>query len=662
MKALFFSTGLCFFGIQTFGQQLSSDTANRTFTLGEVVINQKQDKNNISAVQIENFAKNDVSHALALLPGVTMSAVGPRNEAMVYVRGFDLRQVPVLIDGVPVYVPYDGYVDLARFTTFDLSAIQVSKGYTSVNYGPNALGGAINLITRKPVKPFEFNGATGFISGGFRSNLNIGARLDRFYVQAGVSKLKRDNYPLSSNFTPVPNEDGGRRDNSYSNDEKYHIKVAFTPNARSEYAIAYTYQHGDKGSPLYAGSDTKNSLLTKPRYWQWPKWDKQSLYFLSNTTIDSTQSIKTRLYYDVFKNQLDSWDDAKYNTMTRPYAFSSIYNDYTLGAIVQYDKSICRRDNISASVQYKKDVHREYNVGEPQRTMSDGTFTVAAENQFNITSTLQLLTGVSYNHRNSITAQDYNSNTKTIGDYPSNSNDALNVQGGLVYKLASQQQLNFSVARKTRFATTKDRYSYRLGTAIPNPDLQAEYSLNYELGYSGTFDRLTLQGSLFLSNVHNTILSVNNVKYDSTAKIWLSQLQNTGESRYQGVEVAADYQVLNGLTAGVNYTYIHRRNITNPTLYLTDVPRHKLFVYGQYQLKDIFRVQANMEYNSGRYSTTYGVGTSPYTVFNISAAVKVWKCFSVEAGVNNIFDKNYFLVEGYPEAGRVYFGNVVYKF
>lgn len=136
--------------------QVSSDTMpGHVFKLGEVVVTAERNKglySTISASQLQFFAKTDVSKALNLLPGITLSAVGPRNEAMIYLRGFDLRQVPLFIDGIPVYIPYDGYVDLARFTTFDLAEINVSKGYTSVLYGPNALGGAINLISRKPVK------------------------------------------------------------------------------------------------------------------------------------------------------------------------------------------------------------------------------------------------------------------------------------------------------------------------------------------------------------------------------------------------------------------------------------------------------------------------------------------------------------------------------
>jgi iron complex outermembrane recepter protein len=639
---------------------------NNIFTLGEVVVTGDKSKSiggSISAQKLQDFAKNDVAKALNMLPGVSLSAVGPRNEAMVYIRGFDLRQVPLLIDGIPVYVPYDGYVDLGRFTTFDLAEVNVSKGYTSVIYGPNALGGAINLISRRPVKRFELNGASGWLSGGYRTNINIGSNWGKFYIQAGASKLHRDSFPLSNDFTGVKAEEGGSRNNAYSSDEKYNIKVGFTPNSRSEYAVSYIYQHGKKGSPVYAGMDTLNSLYKNPRYWQWPYWDKQSLYFISNTAIDSNQYIKTRLYYDQFKNQLNSYDDATYATISRPYAFKSIYDDYTFGGIAEYGINLLQsRDVVKTTLQYKQDVHREHNEGEPERTMSDKTFTAGFENEFRIIPSLTLLTGFSFNSRASIKAQNYNSTTKEITDYPLNDNNAINVQGGLIYKLNAVNSLNLAVARKTRFATTKDRYSYRLGTGIPNPDLQAEYSLNYELGYAGTFNnKLRVQAAAFYSKIHNTILSVSNVYFDATRNAWQSQLQNVGESKYLGAEAGLEYQVLQSFKAGINYTFVKRNNLTNPTIKFTDVPKNKLFGFLQYQLRNRFTVQANTEYNSKRYSTTYGVSAGSFMLLNASATVNIWRYFSIEAGVNNIADKNYTLVEGYPETGRNYFANLVYR-
>jgi iron complex outermembrane receptor protein len=101
---------------------------------------------------MREFNRDNVGDALNLLSGVTLST-NARNEKTIAIRGFDSRQVPLFMDGVPVYVPYDGYVDFSRFTTADLAAIQVAKGQPGLR--ANALGGAINLISRRPTARFR---------------------------------------------------------------------------------------------------------------------------------------------------------------------------------------------------------------------------------------------------------------------------------------------------------------------------------------------------------------------------------------------------------------------------------------------------------------------------------------------------------------------------
>ena len=106
---------------------------------------------------------------------------------------------------------------------------------------------------------------------------------------------------------------------------------------------------------------------------------------------------------------------------------------------------------------------------------------------------------------------------------------------------------------------------------------------------------------------------------------------------------------------GTNYTYLERNNLSNPTVHFTDVPNTKIFGYAQYQPIKQIQVMASTEYNSSRFSTSYGTRVPEFTLVNAMVSGKVWKNISLDAGVNNTFDTNYSLVEGYPEEGRNFF-------
>jgi len=113
------------------------------------------------------FNKGSVDQAVSILPGVTVqNSGGSRNERDVLVRGFDRFRVPLYMDGVRIYLPYDNRLDFNRFLTPDLSEIQVEKGYVSVLNGPGGEGGAINLVSRKPVKEIELEGRAGAVFDG----------------------------------------------------------------------------------------------------------------------------------------------------------------------------------------------------------------------------------------------------------------------------------------------------------------------------------------------------------------------------------------------------------------------------------------------------------------------------------------------------------------
>lgn len=644
--------------IVTFSAYSQSDTTSmqrRVFDLGEVAVTGSRDPdstNSLSSVKIEKFNRVDVAGALNTLPGISIANVGPRNESVVYVRGFDLRQVPVFIDGIPVYVPYDGYIDMGRFTTFDLSEISVSKGFSSITYGPNTMGGAINLVSRKPVREFEFNGRIGSFSGeGVRWNLNAGSNLGKFYFQLGLSQLKQDHFPLSSDFGTQMLQPDESRENAYRDDKKLSVKAGFTPNENHEIVLVYANQQGEKGTPPYLGSDPRMT----PRFWQWPKWDKENLYLLSNSSLGEKHKIKTRWYYDTFVNELFSYDDTTYTTMTRPYAFKSFYDDYSIGGNAELESHQFSNHIFKISIQAKKDVHRENNLDEPQRTFIDHTLSIGLENAYTLSS-FTFVPGISYNSRNSDKAQDYNATTEEVSDFPSNNNSAINAQLGVFYDFSTNHSLRASVSRKTRFATIKDRYSYRMGQAIPNPDLHAEVTLNYDLTYTGNIaDNFSLQASAYRSDISGIIQQIDNVEPGRF------QLQNAGDALFYGYELGADYGMIQGLNIGANYSYIRRKNETNPDIRFTNVPDHKFFGFVDYTFLKHANLLLSVENNSKRYSTSYGTQVDGYTLANARASVQIHKFVGIEGGVNNLFDRNYMLVEGFPEAGRNYFINLVLK-
>jgi len=122
-----------------------------------------------------------------------------------------------------------------------------------------------------------------------------GTQQDQWYVQASASYLDQDYFRLPDDFDTARGEDGGRRDNSRNSDRKYNLKLGYTPNETDEYSLNLIDQHGEKGTPPYAGSVTG----VNPRYWQWPYWDKQSVYYISNTAIGAHQ-LKLRIFHDTF--------------------------------------------------------------------------------------------------------------------------------------------------------------------------------------------------------------------------------------------------------------------------------------------------------------------------------------------------------------------------
>lgn len=621
------------------------------FQLGQVTVTGSPNRDltsEVGSADMKRWNTHQVSDALSLLPGIALARSGQRNETSVTVRGFDLRAVPVFMDGLPVYIPYDGNVDLARFTTYDLAMVSVQKGYSSLLYGPNALGGVINIVSRKPVRELEYDASAGMISSnGYSTNGNIGGRWQQWYLQGGFGMLHSSAYRMSADFAATDKENGGMRDNSYRADKKFTFKAGWMPADGHEYVVGYAAQTGSKGNPVYTGTDENNALFRKPRYWQWPAWNKELVYLLSKTAITGDATLKGKAYYDKFVNTTNSYDDATYTTQNKPYAFTSNYSDYTVGGGLVYEDTRFADNALSLTVQVKSDMHREHNNGEPVRHIQDAIVYVAAENVVSLSNTIVLVPGLAYSIQNNLRAEDLTANDEIVNFPEADAHAAINGQMAAFYNIDNANSLSLTLARKTRFATLKDRYSYRMGTAIPNPNLKPENAMNYDCTYTGNLgENLFCQASLYYSHITNVILSVSNVQPGK------AQTQNAGSAEFMGFDGAIRYSPTQAVTTGINGSYIRQNNLTHPSLYFIGVPSAVIRAYAIYTVLDGVRVQAGTEYNSMRYSTSYGTSVPGYHVTDVMVSSRLWKNLVLEGGVRNLFDANYMISEGYPEEGR----------
>ncbi|MDN3713561.1 TonB-dependent receptor plug domain-containing protein [Paracoccus cavernae] len=135
--------------------------AGKAFVLGTIVLTASGEELGaggttaiVDSEEILHSNRQTLDDAMRVVPGVSVGNTGgSRNERLISVRGFDRLQVPLSVDGIRVYLPADNRLDFGRFLTPDLAEVQVQKGYVSVLNGPGAMGGAINLVTRKPTAP-----------------------------------------------------------------------------------------------------------------------------------------------------------------------------------------------------------------------------------------------------------------------------------------------------------------------------------------------------------------------------------------------------------------------------------------------------------------------------------------------------------------------------
>ncbi len=681
----------------------------RPFELGYTLVSVTAEASPLSPVtdsvdhnQIESFHSTNVAQAIQYIPGLAIDKKASRNQAGVMIRGFDTRQVGLYLDNVPIYVPYDGYADISRFLTSDIAEIEVAKGYSSPLLGPNGLGGAVNLVSREPEKKIEGDVSIGTGSGDMlESGAHLGSRWNHFFLRGGMDWLQTDSYPISGNFKLNANQPNYDRTNSYQRDVRYNGRIGWAPRGQDQYVFTYSNQKADYASPPYSGNDPTN----KVNYWQWPVWNRDSYYFSSNTGLGESSSIKFRIFYDHYPNRMSQFTDLTYSALSSV----SAYNDHSDGASAEFSTRILAKHSIGTSFFFKDDTHRENGISisngvstiQPWRSDRDQLTSIGLQDSISLAPRLHATVGLSADHLNAMTALDLKTTTTSTGsgknkvttttyavgvfDCAASKAGAslssclvhvwdFNPLASLSYSLSKSGSLFLTFAQKSHFPTLKDRYSYKNGQAIPNPTLQPEHARNWDLGYSHVFPFSTMvQLEVFRSDVYDaientTIAAAFSNQCPSLPAGVCQESVNVGKEVHQGAEFTIRSTPLSRLTIDANYTFLNRTisgPANMPTVYPTGTPKHRVIGTASLRLPHQVKLLASARYDSGAFTTNNSgipVPASKFATADLGGIVPIVSGMSLQLGVKNLFDRNYYFQEGFPEAGRNVYLNMRYRF
>ncbi|MCA1797837.1 MAG: TonB-dependent receptor, partial [Geobacteraceae bacterium] len=428
----------------------------------------------------------------------------------------------------------------------------------SVLYGSNAMGGVVNIVTRRPEETLEFRLDAGSGERGVHwGHVQIGHRAQRYYIMADYTERVEEDFRLPDSYTGRENEDGGVRHNSERERTHAALKIGLLPASGHEYAFGINYVDSEWGMP------TREEGWA--RYWRFNTWRHVSWYLSGRSSIGSRGELQTRLFYDTFDNVLDSYDDSSLSSQDRGYAFHSTYDDHSYGGSLIYRPGMIAGHDPGLSLHYRRDTHKfKGDYAQDWGTSRSELMSFGFEDNYFITYNLSIVAGVSYDSQRPITEASGFSRTTA---------DSLNPMAGINWQINSALRSWATLARKTRFPTLKELYSgVDNDRVLANDHLREEQSTSYEIG------------SVFRFNPHSearVVLFYTDIEYlieEKAVSPDVNQIQNFGDARYMGAEFGLDSVVGHGHQVGMHYTYLDAENksANRSSDHLPDRPRHKV--------------------------------------------------------------------------------------
>ncbi len=615
-KSVFICIFLSFLLLSTiFAQEENKEKEKKHKTLTEeIVVEAKRPKDTplattslIARERIELTFSKELSEVLPFSTGTHIST-GSKNEFRLNIRGLSSQRIALLYDGIPIYEPFFNSFDLKTITAEEVESIKVIKGASSVLYGPNAMGGVVNIITRRPNSPsFSLRSSYDSNSTSYVSS-HTALTWKKIFFTGFASYEKSDGYKWKKNGERV------LRANSDYERKNFTGKIYFYPYQKSEILLEAAYYSSEYGIP----SATE---IFRPRFWRFKDWNRVQLNLGGTFPFWRGGTLKVRSYYVRHDNILDAFRDEGMEELR----WESTFKNDSWGAFVLGSIPFRSRDEWKFSLNLRQDkAQTQDDIGQGWDVFEHRTISLGAENHLNLNQEWKLIAGASLDYLK-----------KQTGENKSSLNPIL----GLKFTPREHLDFHLSLAQKSRFPSMRALYS----TTTGNPDLRDERGTNYELGF--TYNKnMALSGAVFYNRIRDLINVI--LLPDGTKSNF-----NIGRADILGLEVEFR-TALRWSNLAVNYTYLKGENKQeNRPLEL--LPSSQINFTLDLRLMDTLKFSL---WGLGVSDSEVKVGDDiidipGYIVLN-GILTKSFPQFSIFLKVENLFDKYHFTEPGFPMKAR----------
>lgn len=581
----------------------------------------------ISAEKIADRHYLDVADALKDVPGANVLDTGVgAGEKKVVLNGDD--RVLVLVDGKRVN--FDMGAASGR-SSYDLKMlpdvslierVEVIKGHGGALYGSDAVGGVVNIITKK------MDHSYGKVSMGFGSQQARDAKAmytvkeGKTGVMVAASKYKQGYYK----YKDVADKTTKRwnKDSDYEN-EKVSLKIAQELTDTSNLEFEYNYTKADGNVPYgYATTQSDKKTNNFGLKYDWLLKDKDAGY--------------VQLYYNKYKFLSSSTLEEKDKGFEVQQAITASENNkLVVGA--SYRNAEASNDGRNYAAKYNEKINNK---------------AIFVSDQWEFTPSWTLDTGVRY-------------------DKHSTAGSKTTWSAGLNKKFDENSHAYFNWGQVFKAPTLDDLY-YNASGMYGNPNLKAEKGDTWTIGYGTKIaDKTSLNVNYFQSKLEDAIKWVDIGNYES-------EVRNIAHQKKNGIEISVNHELNDNWDLEASYTHVRVRNDNNDgnvyvrdTSYLPNMYRFGVRYHDDLWNADLF-LRGGSGADTGVFKNSYGYDAqnyldSSFITLDASVSYKATKDLSFYAKGYNLFNRAYAESAGvssatykYPAQGRRFIIGAEYTF